>query len=180
MASTIAPFIMDLIEKQHPSVTLQRHFTNANKVSQSVLEESLTENRGFVQDYVGALSSEPVSKLSASTSAVAGSTTAASAPARPSDENCPSIAVSFDGQYNRPVYHGFDGKATSVSEPVVEQETDMNLLVAYSVVSKKDGSYGQEKVSQAITFTPRMSLFSQRVRSNKRIHSPAAHQWVRS
>ena len=91
-----------------------------------------------MRDYVGVLSSEPATSSS--------SLSPASAPS--ADPDCPSIAVSFDGQYNRPVYHGFDGKATSVSEPVVEQETDLNLLVSYSVVSKKDGSYPVEKVSR--------------------------------
>ena len=162
---TDAEYLFNVMNVSCPSTkTFQKHFNEANQVSQSVLEESLSENRGFVRDYVSILSNEPVSKApppsettsfisksasdsstaSASAATASASTTTASAS---TDQNCPSIAVSFDGQYNRPVYHGYDGKATSVSEPVLEQETDLNLLVAYSVVSKKDGSYEQEKVS---------------------------------
>ena len=103
--------------------TLQKHFTNSNSTCASILDESLAENRAALRDYV---------ELSQSDNRV----------------DCPSVAVSFDGQYNRPVYHGFDGKASSVSEPVLEEETGMNLLVGYAVVSKKDGSYEPDKVSE--------------------------------
>ena len=103
--------------------TLQKHFTNTNSTCASILDESLAENRAALRDYV---------EISQSNNRV----------------DCPSVAVSFDGQYNRPVYHGFDGKASSVSEPVLEEETGMNLLVGYSVVSKKDGSYDPDKVSE--------------------------------
>ena len=66
------------------------------------------------------------------------------------DEACPSASVSLDGQYNRPVFHGWDGKSTTVSEPVMENETGLNLLVSHAVKSKLDGTYDANKVSTLV------------------------------
>ena len=92
-------------------------------MSHDVLESALSHNRGVVRDYVeiqnGPAATDPV----------------------------PAIAVAFDGQYDKPLYHGYDGRSSSVSEPVVEVETGMNLLVSHAVVSKLDGSYDKNKVS---------------------------------
>lgn len=101
--------------------TLQKHFSQACSVASDVLEESLSDNRATVRDYLNIVG-------------------------RSDDSDCPSASVSLDGQFNRPVYHGWDGKSTSVSEPVIENETEMNLLVSHAVVSKLDGSYSQDKV----------------------------------
>lgn len=101
--------------------TLQRHFTQSCAVAGDVLEDSLADNRAVVRDYLGIVG-------------------------RVDDPDCPSASVSLDGQFNRPVYHSYDGKSTSVSEPVIENETDMNLLISHSVISKLDGSYPQDKV----------------------------------
>ena len=121
---TDAEFLFNAMGVSCPSrVPLQKHFNDANGSCDSLLQESLSQNRGLVRDYVGVLSQQS------------------------SQDSCPSVCVSFDGQFNRPTYHGFDGKATSVSEPVIEHETNLNLLVGHAVVSKKDGSYAGEKVS---------------------------------
>ena len=101
--------------------TLQTQFTQANKESAALLESALSENRGIVRDF---LSIEKGSSL----------------------EAVPAIPVAFDGQYDRPLYHGYDGHSSSVSEPVLEAHTGLNLLVSHSVVSKLDGSYDVEKV----------------------------------
>ena len=101
--------------------TLQKHFTQACSVASDVLEDSLSDNRGTVRDYLDIVG-------------------------RSDNSDCPSASVSLDGQFNRPVYHGWDGKSTSVSEPVIENETELNLLVSHAVVSKLDGSYSLDKV----------------------------------
>ena len=101
--------------------TLQKHFTKACSVASAVLEESLSQNRSVVRDYLQVVG-------------------------RSDDPDCPSASVSLDGQFNRPIYHGYDGKSTSVSEPVIENETNLNLLVSHAVVSKLDGTYEKEKV----------------------------------
>ena len=90
-------------------------------MADDLLEDSLSQNRAVVRDYLNIVG-------------------------RSDNPDCPSASVSLDGQFNKPVYHGYDGKATSVSEPVIENETDLNLLVSHAVVSKWDGSYSQEKV----------------------------------
>ena len=105
--------------------TMQKHFNYASQTCEPVCDESLAENRGFLRDY-GEITSPTPSEST-------------KAPPKPT--------VSADGQYNRPVYHGFDGKATSVSEPVVEEETGLHMLVGHAVISKKDGSYPVNKVS---------------------------------
>ena len=123
-----AEFLFNALNISCPSRnTLQKHFNQANKFCGQVLEDTLVENRGFLRDFVSVTSSES-----------------------PTPSACPSVAVSFDGQFNKPVYHGFDGKATSVSQPVMEEETNLHLLVGHSIVSKKDGSYAQEKVSWSV------------------------------
>ena len=122
---TDAQFLFRALNVSCPSVTtLQKHFNAANTACESVLQNSLSENRATVRDYVTMTSETPV------------------------DKECPAVSVSFDGQYNRPVYHGFNGTATSLSEPVLEEETNLHLMVAHSIVSKKDGSYPVEKVSR--------------------------------
>ena len=101
--------------------TLQAHFTRANEKSANLLESSLSANRETVRDCLSiekGATSDPV----------------------------PAIPVAFDGQYDRPLYHGYDGHSSSVSEPVLEAHTGLNLLVSHAVVSKLDGSYEAEKV----------------------------------
>ena len=118
-----AEFLFRSLNVSCPSrKTLQKHFTKSNAVCESVLESSLSENRATVRDYVTMTSKEPI------------------------DRDCPAVSVSFDGQYNQPVFHGFNGTSTSLSEPVLEEETNLHLMVAHAVVSKKDGSYPVEKV----------------------------------
>ena len=116
--------------------TLQQNFTKACSVASNVLEESLSQNRSVVRDYLRVVG-------------------------RSDDPDCPSASVSLDGQFNRPIYHGYDGKSTSVSEPVIENETNLNLLVSHVVVSKLDGTYEKEKVIILVaeTFPKRNSLF---------------------
>lgn len=126
---TDAEFLFRTLNVSCPSrTTLQKHFNAANTACESVLQSSLSENRATVRDYVNMTSETPV------------------------DTDCPAVSVSFDGQYNTPVFHGFNGTATSLSEPVLEEETNMHLMVAHSVVSKKDGSYPVNKVGRVSFF----------------------------
>ena len=121
--SSDASFLFSSLNVNAPvEKTLERHFSNSCAVSSEILEESLSQNRAVVSDYVKIVG-------------------------RSDDDQCPSVSVSLDGQYNRPVFHSYDGKSTSVSEPVIENETEMNLLVSHSVVSKHDGTYDKEKVA---------------------------------
>lgn len=116
-----ASFLFSTLNINAPSRNaLQTHFTNVNQAASQVLESALSQNRGIVRDYVS-MQSEVVDPV-------------------------PSVRVAFDGQYDKPLYHGYDGKSTSVSEPVLEAETGMNLLISHSVVSKSDGTYDKEKV----------------------------------
>ena len=120
--SSEALFLFSSLNLNAPSqTTLQKHLSQSCTSSQKVLDESLSTNRAQVHDYLNLVS-------------------------RFDDPSCPSVSVQLDGQYNRPIYHGFDGRSTSVSEPVVENETKMNLLISHAVVSKLDGSYDQDKV----------------------------------
>ena len=116
-----AEFLFAALNVNAPSrQTLQKHFSSVNQASSQVLESALVENRGLVRDYVAIR-----------------------------DGTCdavPAVAVAFDGQYDRPIYHNYDGKSSSVSEPVLEAETGLNLLVSHAVLSKLDGSYDKEKV----------------------------------
>ena len=116
-----AEFLFAALNVNAPSrQTLQKHFSSVNQASSQVLESALVENRGLVRDYVAIR-----------------------------DGTCdavPAVAVAFDGQYDRPIYHNYDGKSSSVSEPVLEAETGFNLLVSHAVLSKLDGSYDKEKV----------------------------------
>ena len=117
-----AHFFLSTLNINGPSPdTLQAHFTRANKESASLLDTALSANRGIVRD---CLSIEKGS----------------------SSDLVPAIPVAFDGQYDRPLYHGYDGHSSSVSEPVLEAQTGLNLLVSHAVVSKLDGSYEAEKV----------------------------------
>ena len=120
--SSDAAFLFSSLNLNAPvEKTLQKHFTKACSVASAVLEESLSQNRSVVRDYLQVVG-------------------------RSDDPDCPSASVSLDGQFNRPIYHGYDGKSTSVSEPVIENETNLNLLVSHAVVSKLDGTYEKEKV----------------------------------
>ena len=120
--SSDATFLFSTLNLNAPSaVSLQKHFSRSCTVAGDLLEDSLSQNRAVVRDYLNIVG-------------------------RSDNPDCPSASVSLDGQFNKPVYHGYDGKATSVSEPVIENETDLNLLVSHAVVSKWDGSYSQEKV----------------------------------
>lgn len=123
-----AEFLFAALNVNGPSrQTLQKHFSSVNQASLQVLESALAENRGVVRDYVAIR-----------------------------DGSCdavPAVAVAFDGQYDKPVYHSYDGKSSSVSEPVLEAETGLNLLVSHAVVSKLDGSYDQEKVGFLTQFS---------------------------
>ena len=125
---TEAEYLFSAMNVSCPSrQTLHYHYSQSNEVADSVLTETLVENRGFLRDYVDVV-------------------TASGSLTSEEKEDCPSVAVSLDGQYNRPCYHGFNGQATSVSEPVMEEETNTHLLVAHTIVSKKDGSYPVDKV----------------------------------
>lgn len=120
-----ASYLFATLNLNAPSTkTLERQFTSSCSISDAVLEESLAENRGKVTDYMRIVGRH--------------------------DENddCPAVSVSLDGQYNRPVYHSYDGKSTSCSEPVIENETDLNLLVSHAVISKHDGTYEKSKVKE--------------------------------
>ena len=120
--SSDAAFLFSTLNLHAPTVkTLQTHFSKSCSVADDLLEDSLSENRAVVRNYLSIVG-------------------------RSDNPECPSASVSLDGQFNRPVYHGYDGRATSVSEPVIENETDLNLLVSHAVVSKWDGSYPPEQV----------------------------------
>ena len=117
-----ASFLISSLNVNGPSrQTLQKYFSQSCTVAEDVLEEAVTANRGTVHDYLRVVG-------------------------RADDAACPSASVSLDGQFNRPVYHGYDGKSTTVSEPVLENETGLNLLVAHAVKSKLDGTYEEHKV----------------------------------
>ena len=105
--------------------TLQRHFSKSCSVAEEILEDAVSSNRGTVHDYLRLVG-------------------------RMDDTACPSASVSLDGQFNRPVYHGWDGKSTTVSEPVMENETGLNLVVSHAVKSKLDGTYDNNKVPSVI------------------------------
>ena len=125
--STIKPtdahFLFATLNINGPSeITLQKHFTHANSVSADVLESSLSENRGIVRDYVAIAEGASMDEV-------------------------PAVAVALDGQYDRPLYHGYDGQSSSVSEPVIEAETGLNLLISHAVASKLDGSYNKDAVN---------------------------------
>ena len=116
-----ANFLFSTLNLNGPSTpTLQHHFSAVNKASSQVLEDALSRNRGVVHDYVN------IQKSAA--------------------DPVPSVAVAFDGQYDVPLYHGYDGKSNSVSEPVLEAETGLNLMISHAIVSKLDGSYEKDKV----------------------------------
>ena len=117
-----AAFLFSSLNVNGPSeITIQKHFTAACSSSSQVLEASLSENRETVHDYVAIVGRK--------------------------DGLVPSVSVALDGQFNRPVYHGYDGRSTSVSEPVIENETGLNLLVSHAVVSKLDNTYAHDKVT---------------------------------
>lgn len=121
--SSDASFLFSTLNLNGPSrKTLQNNFSKVNEAASQVLESALVKNRGVVKDYIAIQSSaiDPV----------------------------PAVAVAFDGQYDVPLYHGYDGKSNSVSEPVLEAETGMNLMISHAVVSKLDGSYEKDKVGE--------------------------------
>ena len=121
--SSDASFLFSTLNLNAPSTqTLGNHFNRSCSVANDVLEESLSENRAAVRDYLTVVG-------------------------RSDSSECPSASVSLDGQYNRPIYHNYNGKATSVSEPVLENETAQNLMVSFAVASKLDGSYDVDKVN---------------------------------
>lgn len=123
--SSDANFLFATLNLNGPSqTTLQHHFTKVNEASSKVLESALVRNRGIVRDYV--------------------------AIQNPTAGPVPAVAVAFDGQYDVPLYHGYDGKSNSVSEPVLEAETGMNLMVSHAVVSKLDGTYEKDKVGMSL------------------------------
>ena len=119
---TDAHFLFATLNVNGPSTaTLQDQFNKANQASSTILDSALSKNRGIVRDYV----------------AIEKGTT----------DPVPAVAVAFDGQYDKPLYHGYDGHSSSVSEPVLEAETGLNLLVSHAVISKLDGSYEMNKVN---------------------------------
>ena len=123
-----ATFFLSSLNINGPSrQTLQKHLSKSCTIAQDLLEETVSLNRGTVRDYLHVVS-------------------------RVDDAACPSASVSLDGQFNRPVYHGWDGKSTTVSEPVLENETGLNLLVSHAVKSKLDGTYDNNKVVTFIDF----------------------------
>ena len=126
--SSDASFLFASLNLNAPSeVTLQKYFSASCSDAEGMLDDCLAENRGTVSDYMHLVG-------------------------RVDDPNCPSISVSMDGQFNRPVYHGHDGRSTTLSEPVLENETQMNLMVSHAVVSKLDGSYPVDKVLFRVFF----------------------------
>ena len=121
-----ASFFLSSLNVNGPSrQTLQNYFSQSCATAEEILEEAVSSNRGTVHDYLRIVG-------------------------RIDDEACPSASVSLDGQYNRPVFHGWDGKSTTVSEPVMENETGLNLLVSHAVKSKLDGTYDANKVSTLV------------------------------
>lgn len=126
--SSDASFLFSTLNLNAPDPkTLAKHFNRSCSIASDVLEESLTENRAVVHDYLTLVG-------------------------RNDNSECPSASVSLDGQFNRPVYHGYNGQSTFVSEPVLENETSQNLMVSYAVASKLDGSYDVNKVNSILNF----------------------------
>ena len=124
--STIKPsdaeFFISTLNINGPSKnTFQKHFSAVNKESSQILESAMSDNRAVVHDYV-ALEVGPEKK------------------------SCPDIPVELDGQYDVQTHHGHDGKSSSVSEPVLEAKTGLDLLISHAVVSKHDGTYEKDKV----------------------------------
>ena len=111
--------------------TMQKHFSRANESVGEVLEDTLVENRGFIRDYVEVTSLQPDPS---SETAIENKTKG------------PKVTLSSDGRFDQPVFHGYNGKAACVSQPFLEEETDLHLLAGYAVVSKRDGSYHPDKV----------------------------------
>ena len=117
-----AAFLFDTLNVNGPTAkTYQHHFTASCAVAPEVLEESLVENRGDVTDYMIAVG-------------------------RANGVDCPDPSIQLDGEFDKRVYRTYDGKASTVSEPVIENETGLAKLVAHAVVSKLDGSYPKDKV----------------------------------
>ena len=117
-----ASFFMASLNVNGPcEKTYQRYVNDSCAVADDLLEDAVADNREITTDYLHVVG-------------------------RVDDPNCPGSSVSVDGQYNRPIYHGYDGKSSSVSEPALENETGLNLLVAHAVKSKWDGSYPVDKV----------------------------------
>lgn len=100
--------------------TFQKHFTQVNTVAQKVVDKETSHNRGVLCDYVAIRDGKVEAR--------------------------PGVGVTGDGQYDERSYHGYDGKSKSVSEPILEVETGLDLLVGHAVVSKLDGTYEKEKV----------------------------------
>lgn len=162
-----AEFLFQTLNVSCPSRnTMQKHFNRSNDSCADVLEDTLADNRGFVRDYVDVTSPPPppphppplpppppppppLPSTSQSVPTVPSSQQSipqpsTSTPSQGSQSR--PVTLSSDGQYNRPTFHGYDGKATSVSQPILEEETDLHLLCGHAVVSKKDGSYPKDKV----------------------------------
>lgn len=117
-----ASFLMSSLNVNGPSEkTYQRYVNDSCAVAGEILEDSLADNRGVAIDYLYIVG-------------------------RVDDPKRPGCGVAVDGQFNRPIYHGYDGKSSSVSEPVLETETGLNMMVGHAVKSKWDGSYPVEKV----------------------------------
>ena len=139
--STIKPsdaeFFISTLNINGPSQkTFQKHFTAVNQESSQILESAMADNRGVVHDYVAL-------------------------EVGPKKTSCPGIPVELDGQYDVQSHHGHDGQSSSVSEPVLEAKTGLDLLVSHAVISKFDGTYEKDKVRRKY-FVPcfSLSLFS--------------------
>ena len=120
-----AAFLWSSLDINGPSrYTMQKNFSLVNEKNSKVLDEALSDNRGLVRDYVSVVRKvlDPV----------------------------PATKVAHDGQYDKPVFHGYDGHSTSVSLPVLEAETGLNLMVSHAVMSKADGSYEKDAVSRVL------------------------------
>ena len=154
-----AEFLFQTLNVSCPSRnTMQKHFSRSNDTCADVLEDTLADNRGFVRDYMDVTSPTspppsppppppPPPPLPPPSSSQALPTVSSPQPSTSTQSQGRKVTLSSDGQYNRPTFHGYDGKATSVSQPFLEEETDLHLLNAYVVVSKKDGSYPKDKVT---------------------------------
>ena len=121
-----ACFLLSSLNVNAPSQqTMQKYMTQSCAVAGEMLDDALADNRGVTRDYLHVVG-------------------------RVDDPSCPGAGVKHDGQFDQPIYHGYDGKSASCSLPVMESETGMNLLVGHAIKSKLDGSYPVEKVVESL------------------------------
>ena len=123
-----ASFLLSSLNVNAPSQqTMQKYMNQSCAVAGEILDDSLADNRGVTRDYLHVVG-------------------------RVDDPSCPGAGMKLDGQYDVPIHHGYDGKSSSCSLPVLESETGLNMLVGHAVKSKLDGSYPKEKVVVLLFF----------------------------